>query len=204
MASNILPCTTVYRCSALNAGIANLPNVTYFFYLKLKTMKLKSLLFALLMVMSVGVKASGNLSNMQAMYIVNFLRLIQWPDASTSNTFVIGVYGNSQTFDQLVEITKTRKVGTKSIEIKKINSTKEAENCQVVFVPVSNSSQIAELQSNLGNRPCLLISEKEGMNNNGSTIEFVIQNDKLRFRINETRAKQQNLMVSKTLIDLSV
>ena len=167
-------------------------------------MKLKSLLFGLLMVMSVGVKASGNLSSMQASYIVNFLRLIKWPDVNTSNTFIIGVYGDSQTYEQLVNYTKNRKVGTKSIEIRKINSSKEAAICQVIFVPVVNSSKILELQNNLGNKPCLIISEKEGMNNSGSTIEFVIQNDRLKFRINETRAKQQNLSLSKSLIDMSV
>lgn len=167
-------------------------------------MKLKSLLFAFLMTISVGVKASGSLSSMQAAYIVNFLRLIKWPDGNSSNTFVIGVYGDSQTYNQLVDFTKTRKVGTKPIEIRKINSSKEAANCQLVFVPISNSSKINELTSSLGNRPCLIISEEEGMINNGSTIEFVIQGDKLKFRINQDRAKQQQLSLSKSLVDMSV
>jgi Fe-S cluster assembly iron-binding protein IscA len=49
-----------------------------------------------------------------------------------------------------------------------------------------------------------VVSEKEGMNAVGSTIEFVIQDNKLKFRINEPRAKQQNLVLSKALIDMSV
>ena len=167
-------------------------------------MKLKSMLVALLLVIGVGMKASENLSNAQALFIYNFLRHIKWPESATSDNFIIGVYGNSETFDQLVNYTKGRMVGTKSIVVKRISSVNEAKGCQLVFVPYDKSNKISELKDGLGNSPCLLVSEKEGMNPNGSTIEFVIQDDKLKFRINETRAKQQNLIFSKALIDMAV
>ncbi len=167
-------------------------------------MRRKSVLVALLFVMSVGVKASGNLASAEAMFIYNFLRHIQWPAEKTGTFFVIGVYGNTQTYDQLLTYTKNRKVGTKSIVIKKINSVEDASNCQLIFVPHTNSSKISALIKHLGNNPCLIVSEKEGMNANGSTIEFVIQDDKLKFRINEDRARQQSLMVSRSLLDMAV
>jgi len=167
-------------------------------------MKLKSLLVALLIVMGLGVKASGSLSNAEAMFIYNFLRHIKWPETGTSNTFIIGVYGDSQTFDQLVTYTNGRKVGTKSIVVKRITSSNEALVCQLVFVPQNNSNKITELKRTLGNKPCLIVSEKEGMNVNGSTIEFVIKDDKLKFRIDEEKASQQNLLLSKALIDMAV
>jgi len=167
-------------------------------------MKLRSMLIALLIVIGVGVKASGDLSNAEAMYIYNFLRHIKWPESVTSNNFIIGVYEDNQTYDQLVSFTKGRKVGTKSIVVKRIASVNEAKGCQLIFVPHDKSNKISELNTILGNNPCLLVSEKEGMNLNGSTIEFVIQDNKLKFRINETRAKQQNLVFSKELIDMAV
>lgn len=167
-------------------------------------MRLRTLLIALLFVMSAGVKASEDISNAEAMFIYNFLRHIKWPEDNAAKVFVIGVYGDSQTYDRLVTYTKGRTVGTKSIVVKRINSLNEAVSCQLIFVPYNNSSKISELKSKLGNNPCLIVSEKEGMNDVGSTIEFVILGDKLKFRINESRAKQQNLVLSKALIDMSV
>jgi len=167
-------------------------------------MRFKTLLIALLFVMSLGVKASENIFSAEAMFIYNFLRHIKWPESNTAQVFVIGVYGDSQTYDQLVTFTKGRMVGTKSIVVKRINSVNEAMNCQLIFVPYNNSNKITELKNTLGNNPCLVVSEKEGMNAVGSTIEFVIQDNKLKFRINEPRAKQQNLVLSKALIDMSV
>lgn len=167
-------------------------------------MKLKSLLIAALLIMSIGTKVSGNIAKTQAMFIYNFLRHIKWPEGNTQNTFTIGVYGNSQTYEQLQIFTKDRKIGTKLIVIKKVKTAEEASNCQLIFVPNTNSKKISELKNYMGNKACLIVSEKQGMNANGSTIEFVIQDNKLKFKINEERAKQQNLVFSKALIDMAV
>jgi hypothetical protein len=167
-------------------------------------MKIRSILVLLLIAVSLGAKASGNLSNLEAMYIYNFLRHVDWPETGNGDNFVIGVLGDNETYEQLVQYTANRKVGTRSILIKKIGTADEALNCQLVFVPTTNSSKVGELKNKLGNKPCLVVSEKEGTNAMGSTIEFVFVDNKLKFRINQDRAKQQNLMVSKALIDMSV
>jgi len=167
-------------------------------------MKIRTIIFAILLIPGLWIKASGDLSNAEAMFIYNFLRHIEWPDGSNNNSFIIGVYGNSPTFDQLVEFTKNRKVGTKSIEVKKISSVAEVAHCQLVFVPHNQSSRISEMKNIIGNKGCLIVGEKEGSNVLGSTIEFVIQDNRLKFRVNESNARQQNLMVSKTLLDMSI
>ena len=168
-------------------------------------MKGKVVLIGLILAVSisVSVKATGNLHNVEAMYIYNFLRHINWPESNVGNDFVIGVYGNSPVYDQLQEYAKNRKVGTKPIVVRKINSDSEAMNCQLVFVPSSNSGKIAGLKSQLGNRSCLIVSEKEGSISSGSTVEFLLKDDKLAFRISEERAKQQNLEVSRTLLNMA-
>jgi hypothetical protein len=167
-------------------------------------MRIRSMLVVMLLIAGVAVRASGNLSNLEAMYIYNFLRHINWPTSVGGESFVIGVMGDNEAYEELVQYTANRKVGTKSIIIKKINSSDEASACQLVFVPASNSAKVGDLKNKLGVKPCLIVCEKEGSIASGSTIEFVIQDSKLKFRISEERAKQQNLLVSKTLIDMSI
>jgi hypothetical protein len=167
-------------------------------------MKTKILLILLLMVVNIGIKASGSLSNLEAMYIYNFLRHVNWPEASNSESFIIGVMGDNEAYAQLTQYTANRKVGTKSIVIKKIESVDEAAYCQLVFIPTSKSQKVGEIKNRLGNKPCMVVCEKEGSNASGSTIEFIIEEGKLKFRVNEERAKQQNLVVSKALLDMSI
>ena len=160
------------------------------------------LLFLIFFTRDVG--ATGNLSNVEAMFIYNFLRHVNWPENSGGESFIIGVYGNSETYNQLVEYTANRKVGAKSIQVHKIASADEIVSCQLIFVPASNFSKISSIINQVGNRPCLIVSEKEGSNAYGSTIEFVFKDNTLKFRVNEERAKEQNLLVSRALLDMSI
>lgn len=169
-------------------------------------MKIKIALIGLLMAasVSVNVKAADDLANVEAMFIYNFLRHISWPDATGGNNFVIGVYGSSEIYNQLITYTNNRKIGTKSIVVKTISSPADAKACQLVFVPNSQSSKISAIKAQMGDYPCLLIGEKEGSNAAGSTIEFLIQDNKLKFRVNEDRAKEQNLVLSRSLLDMAI
>ena len=168
-------------------------------------MKLRGGLILVLLLMTVGgIKASENLASLEAMFIYNFTRLIQWPDGSTGNVFVIGVYSNDEVFDALVGYTQNRKVGSRAIEVKRINSVEEAKTCQLLFVPNEQMAKIKEIKSSLGNHPCMVVGEKEGSNGLGATIEFVVKDNKLSFRINEGTAKSQNLLVSGALLDMGV
>jgi len=167
---------------------------------------IRTFLFVLLIsfTLTSTAKASENIANIEAMFIYNFLRHVNWPENSNGNKFIIGVYGTSDIYDQLVQYTSNRKVGTKSIEILKVNKPADALMCQLIFVPTSYTSSIASINSQLGNKACLIVGEKEGSNNVGSHIEFVLKDNTLKFRINEERARKQNLLLSKSLVDMAI
>ena len=154
--------------------------------------------------LSTSVNATGNLSNVEAMFIYNFLRHVNWPEGNGSEKFVIGVYGNSDTYNQLVQFTTNRKVGTKSIEVRKISSITEAVSCQLIFVPAESMSEIPKIKNQIGTRACLIVGEMEGSNSQGSTIEFILKDNTLKFRIDQERAQEQNLLVSRALMDMSI
>ncbi len=169
-------------------------------------MKLRTILptLAITLLFSTQAHATANLANMEAMFIYNFLRHVNWPEASNQGDFVIGVYGNSDIFPQLLSYTSNRTVGTRKIVIQRIKSSTEAAQCQVVFVPSYNSGKIGQLKADLGNRSTLIVGEREGATDSGATIEFVFKDDKLKFKINEECARQQNLGISRSLLDMSV
>jgi hypothetical protein len=161
------------------------------------------LLFSTLMIFGMSVRAADNVAGLQAMYIYNFLRHINWPANSIGNDFVIGVYGPGDMFNQLTTYTKDRKIGAKNIVVIKIDDISEAAKCQLLFVSSMRSSKIVEIKGNIGTRSCLIVSEKSGTFNLGSGIEFVIDQDKLKFKVNEANLKQQNLVISKALLDMA-
>jgi hypothetical protein len=166
-------------------------------------MRKRVLIVAALIFLGLGARAADNISGLQAMYIYNFLRHINWPVSSVGSEFVIGVYGSSDTYNQLTSYTKDRRIGNKNIVVVKIDNIEEVGKCQLLFVPSGKSSKITEIKNSIGSKSCLIVSEKSGTFNSGSCIEFFIDQDKLKFKISEVNLKQQKLEVSKALLDMA-
>ena len=70
------------------------------------------LVFGLVMISHSLIFSQTELGKAQAFFIYNFSRLIKWPASYSQGDFVIGVLGDSQTYQNLVELTKDKKVGT--------------------------------------------------------------------------------------------
>ena len=83
--------------------------------------KISLLLFAGLFWFST---ANGQSEKFKALFIYNFTNYIDWPGGS-GNTFVITVYGDSPIVGELENISKIKKVGVASIEVRKVNTTAE-------------------------------------------------------------------------------
>lgn len=153
------------------------------------------------MAFTTTVSAQTSITKVQSLYIYNFIKNIQWKNVS--DKYVIGVYANESTVKEINSILGIRKFNGKSIEVKKISSPSQASNCHIVFVSASYASNVKKIKQSANLKNTLLISEK-GQINNGASIAFVLENSKLKFKINETVCNASGLQISKTLMSLGV
>ena len=137
-----------------------------------------------------------------SVFIYNFTKYIQWPTEQQNGEFVIAVVGNSPVFDELNKITANKTVGTQKIVVKKFTSARELDNCQIVFVP--GAGNFEAVQEKLKGKAVLMITEKPGMAKKGSGINFVMQDNKWKFELNEVMTQHAGLKVSKELAKLAI
>ncbi len=141
----------------------------------------------------------------KAMFTLNFIRYIGWPDASKQGDFVIGVVRENNIVSNLQAQTVGKKFGFQNIVVKEFNKVDEITNCQILyFSSQSNFSKNADLvKQKLGGKNSLIITETEGATKNGSMINFVVRDDKLKFELSETNAEAFGLKFSSSLTALS-
>jgi hypothetical protein len=150
-----------------------------------------------------GYSQVTSVSQAQSLFIYNFSRLIQWPAGSQSGDFVIGVIGDDELYKSLITYISNKKVGSQSISIKKFDSPENVTRCHIVFVGKGGVSSFDDLIGRLRGSNSLIITEKKGMINMGSAIDFFMDQDKLKFVINPTNAEKYDLTVSKSLEDMA-
>ncbi len=167
-------------------------------------MKKGVLLIAFLLAgVGLGFSQASSVSQAQALYIFNFSRLIQWPAGSTSGDFVIGVVGDNEVFNSLTNYVANKKVGMQPIVVKKFDDPQNVVRCHIVFVGDGKVSRLNEIVGKLHGSNSLIITERKGMINSGSAIDFFLEQDKLRFVMNSNNAQKYNLIVSKSLEDMA-
>jgi hypothetical protein len=137
-----------------------------------------------------------------SVFIYNFTKYIQWPSGTYSNQFVIGVLGNSPMQSELEKLMANKTVGSASIVVKKIANISAASECQALFIPQSKLQQF-ESDGSLKSKSVLIITDQDGMGKKGSHVNFIIQEGKIRFEINQTALLESGLKVSSQLTSLA-
>jgi hypothetical protein len=150
-----------------------------------------------------GFSQASSVSAAQSMFIYNFSRLIQWPASSNTGEFIIGVIGDNDVYSSLTSFVANKKVGSQSIVVKKFDDPQSISRCQILFVGDGKISKFPEVISHIQGFNSLVITEKRGMVNSGSAIDFILVEDKLKFIMNSENAAKYNLTVSKSLEDMA-
>jgi hypothetical protein len=165
-------------------------------------MKVRNMLILLALLFSASGFSQTNDYRFHSVFIYNFTKYIQWPPAQQTGDFVIAVVGNSPVYDELEKITINKMVGNQKIVVKKYRSVGEIDNCQILYVP-GNASFDAVYEKIKG-KPVLMITEKTGLAQKGSGINFIMQDSKWKFELNESATQHAGLKVSKELSKLAI
>ena len=141
----------------------------------------------------------------QSLYIYKFSKYIFWPKGSLGNTFKIGVFGNSPIYKELEIMASLKKAANDiDFEILKVDpETDDISTCQIIYVASSKSRQISEITDIAGDKPILVVAEREGMGSRGATISFIVlENGVLKFEINMDLLEQHKLEIADELLKL--
>ena len=147
---------------------------------------------------------SAQKEKFHSLFIYNFSKYIKWPDDQQSDKFVIGVLGSSEMAKILEATASSKKVNGASIVVKQFKSPEEIQDCQILYVAQGESSKINEIASSTANRSVLIVTDKPGLAKKGGVINFIEQEGKIKFELNQQDAESRGLKVSSSLISLAV
>ena len=146
----------------------------------------------------ISMSQSGNESNIKAMFILNFMKYIEWP--SNHGVFKIGVAGDSDLFESLSSMTANRQE-SKKIKIERVTS-QSMGSYQIILLAPEECRYIDEWTKKYQGRGVLIISDD--CKSSEAAINLLKINNKIRFEINLSSAKQGGVKISSRLADLAV
>ena len=144
---------------------------------------------------------------LQAVYLYNFGRFIEWPDytyAQTNNQFVIGVLGKTPLTSVLDEIAEKKTISRKKIRVTRFDSLEDYTTCHILFIPPDQEAKVRKSAiQKLSDDPVLLVGNSPEFATQGGSMNFILTNDSVGFECNTRTLKTQNLKVNAQLLRLA-
>ena len=138
------------------------------------------------------------------LFVYNFTKYFDWPESKKTGDFVIEVIGHESVFDELTRITEGKKIGSQNLIIKNLNSIQElSNNAHMVFVGHWQSRFMNDVLQKINNKPVLVISEMEGMLDQGSDINFVIREGTIKFEMKISNVTSRQIKIDPRIRELA-
>jgi hypothetical protein len=147
--------------------------------------------------------AQFNENIIKAAYIERITRFIEWPSGESlpaSDQFVIGVYGENELYSALIEVFKEKLIKEHKVRIIAIKSPEQINDCNLCYISQKAKPMINAIIATANSSGVLLFAETDGFCKAGVHINFYIEDEKLKFEINETSLATGGFKVSYLLM----
>ena len=162
------------------------------------------LLAAALLISGCALSQDRPMHEVHSMMVYNFTKYVQWPDHAAGGEFIIGVVGNTDIYNTLNGWYGGKPRGPKTYIIKKFNSAADVTECHVLYIDKSKSGEFDIVNDKLKGKGTLIITDKSGLGEQGSAINFKLVDNKLKFELNQKAIEASNLKVSGALSSMAI
>lgn len=139
----------------------------------------------------------------KAVYIYNFIRFTEWPEAARSQEINLSILGNLSLLKIFKgEPFKESRHGLK-LNVRACTMPGCIQESHALFIDSSRQDQVQKALRMLENRPVLTISDLPGFVELGGMIELKRDGERVVFRINLDAIKRTPLYVSAQLLQLA-
>jgi hypothetical protein len=165
-----------------------------------------------------GDSASTREYQVKAAFLYNFIMFVDWPAGkmpAAGEPIIIGIIGKDP-FENAFEPVKDKQVNGRKVivkrfkgleEMKKSGMDKEFEEikkCHLLFICSSEKAVAKEITDLVKNNNVLTVGDMPGfLESGGGIINFVLEEEKVRFEINVTTAEQSKLQIRSQLLRLA-
>lgn len=142
----------------------------------------------------------------KAAFLFNFVKFVEWPSdsfPSESAPLQICVLGQNPLGQELENLTRGKTVSGRALEINHVSSLLRAKTCQLLFVSSSERRRTQEILAAMDGTSVLTVGDEEGFARRGGVINFLFENDRVRFEINVDAATRARLKISAKLLALA-
>jgi hypothetical protein len=140
-------------------------------------------------------------------FLYNFLSYVEWPASAlgpASSPIVIGVLGADDVADELRSIVARRRVGQHPIEVRRVNERAALDGVNMLFIGARSAPALPRLAPEAQKRSVLLVTDFDNALSDGSVINLVTVDNRVRFEVSLEAAERSGLKLSSRMLAVAM
>lgn len=163
---------------------------------------LQVLLLAALTVSSVRA-AQFSTEAVKAAYLFRFASYVEWPEASRSGPFYIGVVGSEDVAVHLERLVSGMVVKGQPAQVRRVRTAQDLEGLHILYVGERVFRSSRPLRQLAIAKPILIVTDSRDGLDGGGVINFIEVNRNLRFEISLDAADRGGLKIDAGLLSVA-
>ena len=141
--------------------------------------------------------------DVKAAFVLNFVRYVEWPQARRVPPLDACVLATNPFGDRLDAVVSGEQWQGGAIEVRLVQDMRRATDCHVLYVPDTAADRFASGVSAIAGLPVLTVGEHERFLEQGGMIRLFVEQNRVRFSINQRTADSAGLVISSRLLRLA-
>jgi hypothetical protein len=141
----------------------------------------------------------------EAAFLFRFAGYVEWPpEALAGQDFTIAVMGSDNIVQELERILPQHSLKNHPAQVRRIRRLEELRDAQILFVGPEYNDELKFIVSRVANHPVLVVSASDHGLDDGSCVNFLFVDRRVRFEVSLTAADHVGLRVSSELLSVAV
>jgi len=137
--------------------------------------------------------------------IVNLARYVEWPDGAfviERTPLIIGVYGHSKIYKAAFDAVHGKSINGRRVIVRRYHWP-QVPNSHVLFIAPSERYRLPWIMKKVEYSTTLTVAEFDDFLTHGGIVRMSTKDDKLRFHVNTTAAKDVGLRFSSKFLGVA-
>jgi hypothetical protein len=141
--------------------------------------------------------------DVEAAYLQKFVGYVDWPAGAfegADSPLVIGVVGSDHVYDLLVGAAKTRTVGGRRIEVRRLSKPSQSSSAHLIFVGRDGWNSLEAWSASVKGHPVVIATDAAQGCERGAALAFVMADQRVRFDASPAAAEGSGVKLSARLL----
>jgi len=146
----------------------------------------------------------ANEQELKAIYLFRLVHYVTWPNSKNNlNSFDLCLIGDIPFESSLRKFNHNKRIQKKLISITNIKNLNQIRQCHIIFIGISERNRVDKILNLAKTQSILTVSENRGFVEKNGMIQFHGRNQKIRLKINNQIAREQNIFISSELLAIA-